>query len=285
MKPSRPKKIAGAPGMVVLFFILAFALTWAFLIPAVAFASEPAQTLLIILAAFGPFLSAMVVIGGYQGKKALLTWLRKVFRVRIPVSLYLMGAFILPLVVGGLHFGFYRLLGGAPDFSEAEPWYLYLAYLIPTALLTGGNEEPGWRGFALPALLRWFHPLLASLILGVLHSFWHLPLMGHYDTNLGWYMFNLIPLTVIFKWFYLRSRQSIWPVMLFHASTNVISTFIPTPMVLLSGTGDYMFLRGAVYWLIALVLILWTKGRLGYPNEIQAQKDMILFEPGKPEVV
>ena len=94
--------------------------------------------------------------------------LRRIFRVRIPLVLYFGGVFFLPLAMGGLHYGLYRILGGEPNFSDAIPWYLYLLYLIPTALLTGGNEEPGWRGFALPGLLERFHPVVASLI-WVLH--------------------------------------------------------------------------------------------------------------------
>jgi len=193
MKQSKPQNHASTPGMVVLYFVLAFAITWAILIPTIAFVPEEGQILFIIMAAFGPFLAAVIVIGTIKGKSTLLEWLRKIFRLRIPVSLFLAGAFVLPFVVGGLHFSLYRFLGGAPDFSSAIPWYLYLVYLIPTALLTGGNEEPGWRGFALPSLLQWFHPVVASLILGIIHSLWHLPLMGHYDTSIGWYMFNVIP--------------------------------------------------------------------------------------------
>jgi len=52
--------------------------------------------------------------------------------------------------------------------------------------------------------------------------------------------------------------------MLLHAGTNVIGDFFPTPIVLLNGLGTYMVLRGIVYWVIAIALIVITKGRLGY---------------------
>ena len=252
------------PRMLVLYFVLAFAITWAILIPALSSVPEDRQTLFFILAAFGPFLSAVVTIWTHRGRAELRRWLRQVFRLRIPVILYLVGAFFLPIGVGALQYGLYRALGGEPDFSTAIPWYLYLLYLLPTALLTGGNEEPGWRGFALPALLEWFHPVLASLILGLAHATWHLPMMGHYDTTFGWYLFDVIPLTFIFNWLYLKSRKSVIPVMLFHAGTNVISSFIPTPMDVLGGLGTYMLLRGCVYWGITIVLLIVTRGKLGH---------------------
>ncbi len=249
--------------MLVLYFALTFAITWGILIPALATVPEDRQMVFIILAAFGPFLSAIIVIWTSKGWAELCRWLRQVFTLRIPVILYLAGTFFLPIGIAILQYGLYRVLGGEPDFSTAIPWYLYLLYLVPTALLTGGNEEPGWRGFALPALLERFHPTLTAVILGIVHAAWHLPLMSHYDTSFGWYLFNLIPLTFILNWFYLKSRKSAIPVMLLHAGTNVIGSFLPTPMDVLGGLGTFMFLRGFVYWGIAITLIIVTRGRLG----------------------
>ncbi len=222
-------KTTYSPIQTILFFVLAFGITWAILIPALALVSEDNQILFFIFGAFGPFFAALIVIGWHDGKENLRVWLQTIFRFRIPAWLYLAGAFLLPLAFGGLHYLLYILFGGRPDFENAIPWYFYLVYLIPTALLTGGNEEPGWRGFALPALLQWFHPVIASLILGVIHSIWHLPMMSHYNTNLGWYLFNLIPLTFLLNWLYLVSRKSVIPVMLFHASTNVIGRALYQP--------------------------------------------------------
>jgi len=252
--------------MLVLYFALAFAITWAILIPALSSVPEDRLLPFFILAAFGPFFSAIITIWANKGRSELVRWLRQVFRLRIPLVLYLAGAFFLPIAIGVLHFGLYRVLGGEPDFSTAIPWFLYLLYLLPTALLTGGNEEPGWRGFALPALLERMHPLFATLILGVAHAAWHLPIMSYYDTTFGWYLFNLLPLTVILNWLYLKSRASVIPVMLLHAGTNVIDSFLPTPVDVLDGLGTYMLLRGSVYWGMAIVLLIVTKGRLGYES-------------------
>ena len=255
------------PVMLVMYFVLAFGITWAILIPALANVPEDQQILFIVLAAFGPFLSAVITIWAGRGRSELRRWLRQIFKLRIPAVLYLAGAFLLPIAIGVLQYGLYRVLGGEPGFSDAIPWYQYLAYLIPTALLSGGNEEPGWRGVALPALLQWFHPVLVALILGVIHAAWHLPLMQHYETTFGWYVFNVVPLTFMLNWFYLRSRESVVPVMLLHAGTNVIGGFLPTPMDVLGGLGTYMVLRGVVYWAIAIVLIIGTRRRLGCNSE------------------
>jgi membrane protease YdiL (CAAX protease family) len=245
------------------------------MIPAVTVVGDDYQILLIIPAAFGPFISALITLRVFDGKESLRKWLRSVFRFKIPIHLYLSGAFFIPLTIGVLQYALYRILGGTPAFAEAEPWFVYLAYLIPTALLTGGNEEPGWRGFALPLLNKLTTPLLAGLILGIIHSLWHLPLMDRYGTNILWYAFNLIPLTFLFNWFYLKSQGSIWPVMLFHAGTNVIYRFIPTPINVLEPWGDLMVLRGLVYWLMVIVLIIATRGKLGWnPRQDETKNEL-----------
>jgi membrane protease YdiL (CAAX protease family) len=253
--------------MLVFYFALTFAITWSILIPAVAAVPRDGLIGFMILAAFGPLLAAVITIWTSMGWAQLGLWLRQIFRVRIPLVLYLAGAFLLPIGVGVLQYGLYRVLGGEHDFSTALPWYQYVAYLIPTALLTGGNEEPGWRGFALPALLERFHPVWASVILGFIWSAWHLPLMSHYGTTFAWYLFDVIPLTFFVNWLYLKSRGSVIPVMLLHAGTNVIGSFLPTPEDVLDGLGTYMLLRGLVYWGIAAFLLIITRGRLGYDPE------------------
>ncbi len=252
--------------MLVVYFALTFVITWGILIPAVSALPDDRQMPFTILAAFGPFLAAVITIWTGKGRTALQQWLRQVFRLRIPVILYLAGALFLPFVIGVVHYGLYVFLGGESDFSKALPWYLYPVNLLFVTLLTGGNEEPGWRGFALPALLERFHPMLAALILGTIHAAWHLPLLSQYGTTFGWYLFNLIPLTVVLNWFYLKSPKSVVPVMLLHASTNVIGNLIPTPMVVLGGLGTFIVLRGLVYWAMAIVIAILTKGRLGYQS-------------------
>jgi membrane protease YdiL (CAAX protease family) len=60
-----------------------------------------------------------------------------------------------------------------PLWEHAAPEAVYLLILtfLMTALIRGGMEEPGWRGFMLPELQKRFNPLGASLIIAV---FWDL---------------------------------------------------------------------------------------------------------------
>jgi membrane protease YdiL (CAAX protease family) len=111
-------------------------------------------------------------------------------------------------------------------------------------LLLGGSlgEEIGWRGFLLPGLLRRMNPLSASLVLGVVWGVWHLPIdlyAGFAVNGLGAVLVRIIyaiPLSILFTWFYLRSRGSLLVALLLHTSLNVmgdlgLSRFESTGMV------------------------------------------------------
>ena len=263
MEQSQSKKSVYKPIYIILFFVLTFLISWSFMIPYAQRLPQSRNLYQLIPAGFGPLLAAMIVIWISKGRTELRNWLGKIFRLRIPVILYLVGAFLLPFVLGGLHYSLYLLLGGEPDFSIALSWSDYPGQLLGVTLLFGGNEEPGWRGFALPALHDRFHPILTALILGTIHTAWHLPLLSIYGDNFGWYLFNVIPLTVILNWLFLKSHGSVIPVMLLHGAVNNIDNFVPMPMVVLGGFGTSTVLRGMVYWVISIVIVIFTKGRLG----------------------
>jgi hypothetical protein len=149
-----------------LFLLVAFGISWIVWLPLlIGEWSDP----LLVVGAFGPFAAAVIVTGREEGKSGLVRWLKQVFRLRIGLWWWLGAAFFFPIAVGAIQYAIYLLLGGEPDLSNLDyPWLAYPIALLLTTIFTGGNEEPGWRGFALPRLLEWYSPLIASLILGVI---------------------------------------------------------------------------------------------------------------------
>jgi membrane protease YdiL (CAAX protease family) len=96
-------------------------------------------------------------------------------------------------------------------------------------LLLGGplGEEVGWRGFLLPQLLKRYSPLTASLILGVVWALWHLPI----DLYAGYLLegpaailiriIAVLPVTILFTWFYLQSNGNLLVALFLHTSINI----------------------------------------------------------------
>lgn len=105
-----------------------------------------------------------------------------------------------------------------------------VALIFAFNLLFGGTlgEEIGWRGFALPRLLEKFSPLQASFILGIVWALWHLPIDIRYGfglTGAGAVIGRLLwtwPVTIIFTWFYLRSKRCLLAPFMLHTSANII---------------------------------------------------------------
>jgi Type II CAAX prenyl endopeptidase Rce1-like len=130
-------------------------------------------------------------------------------RVPVPYYCYALG---LPPLLYGLVDLVLALLGYEVDPSLlAERAPAYLATLVFVAVLGGGLEEPGWRGFALPRLEHRYTPVVATLILGLAWGVWHVPLYG----PLGF----VVPLVLAFfyTWLYNRTGSVLLRILL-HAS-------------------------------------------------------------------
>ncbi|MGI6005378.1 MAG: type II CAAX prenyl endopeptidase Rce1 family protein [Christensenellales bacterium] len=161
------------------------------------------------------------------------------------------------------------LLGAQFDFAfyAGPPHRFIYRFVIGFAamLLFGGalNEEPGWRGFALPRLLGKYSPLTASIILGFVWSLWHAPLHfnGFYADGLAGFLTRFIwniPLSVLFTWIYTKTRGSLIHVTLLHTGVNTTGLLIPV----MPRAG--MIMVGILVVILAVVIIsdrMWVKTR------------------------
>lgn len=156
-------------------------------------------------------------------------------------SVWLWIALLLPFVwqfIGA----FVDLSFGGNEFFTLTPTVLVslIAY-YPFIFFFGGglNEEPGWRGFAVPRMQRSYSPLIAGLIIGVIWSTWHFPLHATSAFGGGLEGFPLrfiynVPLGVLFSWLYNRSGGNILACILLHASYNSASTIFGDNSALIS---------------------------------------------------
>jgi hypothetical protein len=163
------------------------------------------------------------------------------------------------ILAGGLATAFViNVLLGA---SVSAPPQLPLVAVGVLLLLGGQWEEPGWTGYALPALQRRYAatangPLIATVVLGIFRAIWHLPLV--IVGAIPWYeafLMNVLVFQPIISWLYNKSRGSVPVVMVFHFMSNLLSVVV-SPVFTGSDKVQYMILFYA-FGLLAAVVIAW----------------------------
>lgn len=199
-------------------------------------APSVAGLVLLLLGGMSPSLAAVIVTAATGGKAGLAHLWRRCVAVRFDSGSY--AAIIgIPLVAAGAIL-IARVARGAT--VQSHPLGLsaagVLAYLV-LAFLTGPvGEELGWRGVLLDDALTVMRPLWAAVLLGVVWACWHLPLFfvpgttqqlwGHPLADFAVFGVQIIALSIVLAWLYIRTNRSIWAVMLLHFSTNLVASLL-----------------------------------------------------------
>lgn len=246
---------------------------------------------LAIAGLLGPMLSGVIMTAVTEGGPGVGHLLRRIVRWRVGLRWYLFALVGLPIVM---------VLGtiirpAALESVNISTQPFVLAYLnaFVSMILIGGPlfEEPGWSGFAQPRLQRRYGPFVGGLLLGSLWALWHLPgfLVPSEDlrdipprgTILDFVVFALalMGLRLIIIWVVNNTRSSVLMAILVHASWN---TFYAAALVQLfrapAVLGSYLNLMIAA-WVLAVVLVAATRGRMGYRPETDAVLDETAAAP------
>ncbi|WP_254769130.1 CPBP family intramembrane glutamic endopeptidase [Salinilacihabitans rarus] len=265
---------------IVAFFVLAYAISWLGFLPSVLGVDGGLGGMNLLVAQFGPALAALIVLR-YTGG-SVREWAGRVVRWRVPLRWWAATLAIPVAVFGATGVGF-ALLGYEPDLSRLpDPLTTFLPTLVGLSLLAGLGEEPGWRGFALPGLQERHGPLGATLLLGTVWAFWHLPVFfvdprsAHGITD-PVVLFGLVSLTALgivlysfyYTWIYNRTG-SVLVMMLLHGGFNAGTVhLIPFADEIVFGPTYATLLTVQVTVLLvgALALVALTGGRLGYDGD------------------
>ena len=199
----------------LIFFILAFALSW-----------WENLSELHSMFPLGPFLAALIVLPLTTGKSGLTDFLSRIVRWRISWRWYTL-AIGLPLTSTLVAVGLNILFGAAPVFGQLPPAADMLGTLLFILIVIGLGEEPAWRGFALPRLMVGRSVLSASLIFGLIHILWHLPLFGleyNLQNGLPWAV-AVIAGSVFTAWLYIRTDGNLLLPILMHTTLNFTAKY------------------------------------------------------------
>jgi uncharacterized protein len=235
----------------VTYFVLAYALSWLVWIPAGLIGGGQAM---LVIGAFGPAAAALIVLWVTGG--SVRDWARQILHWRVKPRYYLYAVGLPALLFAAVNL---ELAAFGKDVNLSllgERLPSYLAVFVFVTLLGGGQEEPGWRGFALPRLQLRFTPLRATLLLAFLWGLWHLPIYG-----IGF----VGPMLFAFFYTYLYNKTgSVGLCMLLHGSfTAALDNLALTADDL---TVDLTI--GATLLAATLALIVATRGRLGHRTTV-----------------
>lgn len=210
-----------------IFFALAFAISWGvgglFLVLRTRlepiFGPLGPHNPFFYVVAYAPTLSALTLasaLGGSPGVKSLFSTLVRPFgMIWLIVGVLLIPAIALVLVLLLPLFGYTRWPVTVRDIFVAVPLVLLGTWQVLTN--TGPlGEELGWRGYALPRLLKKWNALSASILLGIIWTLWHVPafflagVMGQSFSGFGWWALDTFAFTIVITWLYLRANRNVF---------------------------------------------------------------------------
>ena len=222
---------------IIAFVILTFAITWgigafAILFPAqvrAIFGELTGFNPLFILAVAAPTISATVLTLIWEGWSGLGTLYARLIRWHFGIQWYALILIGIPLL-GWL---ITRVAGADPKYDLSTPTLIFSALL--NLLITGPlGEELGWRGYALPRLLKRFSPFVASLILGAIWGVWHLPSffvssLVQAELFLPIFLFGALCTSILVTWIFQHTGGSVLVTVLLHYMVNFSLSILGAP--------------------------------------------------------
>jgi len=189
----------------------------------------------IMLGVFGPLAGAIYVLHQEKGKGSSRQYLRSFLDFNLGWK-----AYIIPIIIfGGSTFiaWFLPELSGEKRLPMLLPSiWVFIPYFLIMILLGGGQEEFGWRGYALPLLENKFGVWFANVILGIIWAFWHVPLWfitGTSQTymNFGGFILLMIGYSFILSWTRKISGNKPFSGLYVHGLFNAFIPLMP-PLIL-----------------------------------------------------
>lgn len=264
----------------ILYFVLAFAITWTAQIVGMNLAQASGLHLsnednlghflalfqgdvrlpyLVFTSGAGPLLAALIVLAIFEGRVGIQSLFAQMstsllsIRWLVTVVLLPIGISLFSLLLGLLSNGMKPL-----ELDPKLPLSYFIPFLLYMVVFTGFWEEPGWRGFALPRLQKYYNAETSSWILGMLWGAWHIPINLYLNWGAGPAI--LIPMivglllgtvgwTIVNTWIYNNTRSLLLMILL-HGWTNTVQSYL----VLSTGNMTAMTLFGILPWALAIYL-------------------------------
>jgi uncharacterized protein len=282
---------------VAAFLVMAYSVYTAFALPPVRARLDVLPFDLPLWASLGTILGvalpAFIVVAAMHGRAGVRDLARRSLRWRVGVRWYLTALLVVPVAVV---LSACAIFGLAPFRALVEKWQLLFTEVVPQLvlliLLFNLAEEVGWTGFLQARLQQRHGPLRASLLVTLPFALWHLPDvmvdagLGLAKLPLALGLLGILAISqlfgrVVIMWLYNNTRQSVLLVGLFHSTFNVTTgtfgrAFIPVP------GGFTLLIAAPVVAVVAVLLVVFTRGRLSYRSDRAPQPAHVAPQEGTP---
>ena len=257
------------------FFALTYAVSWGLWLPVVLGYSGPLREPLFVAGIFGPAIAGIGttwLLGERVGE-----WLRAAFRWRVPARWWAV-ALAVPVALTLTASAAYALLGHDVDWGLLPARLAaYGPALAVAAVIGGGQEELGWRGFALPRLEARFGPAGGTLVLGGAWALWHLPIiaadpdfqhglgLGALLPVIGLTALSVVGYAFVLSWVFNRTGSVLVAALLHGGFNTANGSLVPLAAGAAEGAA-YAGLSVAMTLALAAAvaaLLVATRGRLG----------------------
>jgi membrane protease YdiL (CAAX protease family) len=245
------------------YFVLTFTISW---LGALAVASPyllrgvaiPRFTGLMMFPAMllGPSLSGIVLSRVVHGPGSIGRLFARMLRIGTPR--WLAAVIIPPLLIAGVLLLLSVFV--SPVYSPGRLWFGF-SFGIAAGLV----EEIGWSGFAFPVLRNRLGALAGAVLLGVLWSAWHIPVVDYLGAasphGRYWLDFFLAfatamtALRVLISWVYANTESVLLPQLIHASSTGSLVAL--SPLGVTPGQEALWYAAyGAALWLTVLVVVV-----------------------------
>lgn len=243
---------------VVAYFVLTFAISWtgALCVAAPYLVRHQSLPRMIGILMFpvmllGPSLAGIILTRIVDGKAGLRELFSRMFRARFPLRWYA-PLLIPPVLVLGILLVLKTLVSPvyAPNF-----FVVGILFGVPAGLL----EEIGWMGFAFPKMRLRHGMFVSSVLLGLLWSLWHWPVIDYLGTATPHGAYRLpfflafagamTAMRVLIAWLYQNTGSLLLAQLMHISSTGALVLFSP-PVVTARQEVIWYLLYGAVLWVV-----------------------------------
>ena len=181
--------------------------------------------------------AALIMTALTLGKAGVVALLKRVLIWRVGWGWFFIALLLYPTILFCSVLISAAITQTSLDFSDVFAHRIFGAsaslpiFIVPFFLVDAisNGEEIGWRGYVLPRIQANHSAFVASLIVGVIWGFWHLPkFLAPGNTSPFWlFMIRTMAAAVVYTWLYNNTKGSLLLTTMLHAAANTAGVFLP----------------------------------------------------------